>query len=238
MTRSPVAGSDTEIGPETALRATLRMGNASLILGEVRGSEVKSLYEAMEVGTAGNCVMGTIHGASTEAVYKRIVESLGVSPQSFRVTDAVVICSRVSLGGSTVRKRRVTQVSEVIKTGGDKADHSTLFADLILLDRANDTLETTDLLDMGQSTLVGNIARKWGLTIDQALQNIRIRTNIKRTITELGAQKPVLLEAPAVSKASNMYCVLTDQNQAEHGTVDYNEVYDRWLKWYRSTASK
>jgi len=41
------------MSPETALRAALRLGSSSLVLGEVRGLEVKVLYEAMQAGNAG-----------------------------------------------------------------------------------------------------------------------------------------------------------------------------------------
>ncbi len=37
------------MSPETTLRAALRLGSSSLVLGEVRGPEVKVLYEAMQI---------------------------------------------------------------------------------------------------------------------------------------------------------------------------------------------
>jgi type IV secretory pathway ATPase VirB11/archaellum biosynthesis ATPase len=81
---SSVLKSGAEMSPETALRAALRLGSSSLVLGEVRGPEVKVLYEAMQVGKAGNSVIGTIHGSSIENVYEIIVHTLGVPPASFK----------------------------------------------------------------------------------------------------------------------------------------------------------
>jgi type IV secretory pathway ATPase VirB11/archaellum biosynthesis ATPase len=86
--QSSVLKSGAEMSPETALRAALRLGNSALVLGEVRGSEVKVLYEAMQVGKAGNSVIGTIHGSSIENVYERIVHTLGVPPASFKAKDS------------------------------------------------------------------------------------------------------------------------------------------------------
>ncbi|WP_243685339.1 type II/IV secretion system ATPase subunit [Methanosarcina barkeri] len=83
--QSSVLKSGAEMSPETALRAALRLGNSALVLGEVRGEEVKVLYEAMQVGKAGNSVIGTIHGSSTVNVYERIVHTLGVPPASFKL---------------------------------------------------------------------------------------------------------------------------------------------------------
>ena len=45
-------------------------------------------------------MIGTIHGASTNAVYERIVHTLGVPPASFRATDAVIVCSNTRIAGS------------------------------------------------------------------------------------------------------------------------------------------
>ncbi|MCZ7362356.1 MAG: type II/IV secretion system ATPase subunit, partial [Candidatus Methanoperedens sp.] len=134
-TRSAVGGIDAEINPEMALRAALRMGNSTLVLGEVRGQEVKVLYEAMQVGTAGNSVIGTIHGASTGAVFERIVNSLNVPVASFRATDAVVICQNVRISGTMKKKKRVVQIAEV--TGGEwgeRPEADDIFNDIMVFD--------------------------------------------------------------------------------------------------------
>src|SRR3989344_5347907 len=39
----------TEVSAEEGIRTTLRMGDSSLIIGEVRSSEARALYEAMRV---------------------------------------------------------------------------------------------------------------------------------------------------------------------------------------------
>ena len=38
---------------------------------------------------------------------------------------------------------------------------------------SKDKLIATDLLDMGQSQVIENIARKWGISVEKALQNIK-----------------------------------------------------------------
>jgi type IV secretory pathway ATPase VirB11/archaellum biosynthesis ATPase len=83
-----------------------------MALREVREEEVKVLYEAMQVGKAGNSVIGTIPGSSTENVYERIVHTLGVPPASFKVTDAVIICSGIRLEGSMKKLKRVSRIAE------------------------------------------------------------------------------------------------------------------------------
>jgi type IV secretory pathway ATPase VirB11/archaellum biosynthesis ATPase len=166
--QSAIIKSSVEIAPDVALRAALRLGNSSLVIGEVRGPEVAVLYEAMQIGTAGNSVIGTIHGASTKAVYERIVHTLGVPSASFKGTDAVVVCSNTRLGGSMTKTKRVVQVSEVNSTWDDGADHTEVFTDILSFDASIDSLVSTDILDRGQSELIGKVAKKWGISIDAA----------------------------------------------------------------------
>ena len=67
-----------EVSADEGIRTTLRMGDSSLIVGEVRSVEAKALYEAMRVGALANVVAGTIHGDSPYGVFDRVVNDLGV----------------------------------------------------------------------------------------------------------------------------------------------------------------
>jgi flagellar protein FlaI len=238
-TKSAIGGTNIEVNPETALRAALRMGNATLVLGEVRGPEVKVLYEAMQVGASGNSVIGTIHGASTRAVYERIVNSLGVPAASFRATDAVIVAQNVRINGTMKKKKRVIEIAEV--TGGEWEDHpdaDDIFNDIMVFDAAQDKLVAIDILDRGGSELVSKIARKWGMSIDEASLNIKMRAMIKETMASVGLQHPKFLESDMVVKANNTFCLYLDRIQDDKGKVDFQEVYDRWIEWYRDFVEK
>jgi flagellar protein FlaI len=238
-TKSAVGGTNIEVTPETALRAALRMGNATLVLGEVRGPEVKVLYEAMQVGASGNSVIGTIHGASTRAVYERIVNSLGVPAASFRATDAVIVAQNVRISGTMKKKKRVVEIAEV--TGGEWEDHpdaDDIFNDIMVFDATQDKLVATDLLDRGGSQLVSKIAHKWGMSIDEASLNIKMRAMIKETIAKVGLQYPKFVESDMVVKANNSFCLYLDRTQDENGKVDFQVVYDRWIEWYLDFVEK
>ncbi|MFB6168632.1 MAG: ATPase, T2SS/T4P/T4SS family [Haloferacaceae archaeon] len=78
------------VSPVEALRAALRLGEGALVVGEVRGEEAETLYEAMRVGASGSAVLGTVHGDGPEAVRERVVTDLGVPASSFATTDLVV----------------------------------------------------------------------------------------------------------------------------------------------------
>lgn len=238
-TKSAVGGTNIEVNPETALRAALRMGNATLVLGEVRGPEVKVLYEAMQVGAAGNSVIGTIHGASTRAVYERIVNSLGVPASSFRATDAVIVAQNVRISGTMRKKKRVVEIAEV--TGGEWEEHpdaDDIFNDIMVFDASENKLIATDLLDRGGSELVNKIAKKWGMSIDEASLNIKIRAMIKETIAKVGIQHPGFVESDMVIKANNIFCLYLDELQDDSGKVDLHEVYNKWMVWYQDFVEK
>ena len=225
-----------EIEPSVALRASLRLGSSSLVMGEVRGPEVAVLYEAMQVGAAGNSVIGTIHGSSTNAVYERIVNTLEVPAASFKATDAVIVCANTRLSGSMTMKRRVMQVAEVNEKWDETAGK--VFSDILSYNAASDKLLPSDLMDRGQSVLIGKIADKWGISMDEAALNIRMRANIKGKIAEFGLEQPHLLEARNVATANNMFWMLMDREISEPDGIDYQRVYDRWFEWFVSFAGR
>ncbi len=227
------------VDPKTALRTALRLGESVLILGEVRGEETKVLFEAMRVGAAGNVVLGTIHGATTRDVFERIVYDIGVAPTSFKATDIIVIASPIRVGGGMERKRRVVQISEVVKRGwGIEVDPDKIFADIMLYNAEKDELESTDLLDMGQSEIIGRIARDWGMSIEKALENIYLRARIREEIIKYGKRKPALLEAKAVRDANNAFWMLIEESKKEHGSPDYKEIEEKWMEWYKEYVKR
>ena len=227
------------VDPKTALRTALRLGESVLILGEVRGEETKVLFEAMRVGAAGNVVLGTIHGATTRDVFERIVYDIGVAPTSFKATDIVVIAAPIRIGGGMEKKRRVIQISEVIKRGwGKEVDPDKIFADVMAYNAEEDKLEATDLLDMGQSEIIGRIAKEWGISIEEAIENISLRSKIREEMIKYGEENPKLLEAKAVRDANNAFWMLIEESTREYGSPDYKEVGERWMKWYKEYVKR
>jgi type IV secretory pathway ATPase VirB11/archaellum biosynthesis ATPase len=252
--QSSVLKSGAEMSPETALRAALRLGSSSLVLGEVRGPEVKVLYEAMQVGKAGNSVIGTIHGSSVEDVYERIVHTLGVPQASFKTTDAVIICSAIRLEGSMKKIKRVSRIAEVENIQIENPEPAEIFTDIMHYDASQDCLLAGKAFEQGQSELIGKIACKWGISIDRALKSIEIRTKIKEKIAIEGLHKPFLLEADAVSQINNMFWLLTDsmvqskeyskdcedkyKSDLESSSCgDLETLYRQWETWFENFSN-
>jgi flagellar protein FlaI len=223
----------TEVDSTDALRTALRLGESVLILGEVRGVEAKVLFEAMRVGAAGNLIMGTIHGSTTRDVYERVVYDIGVPATSFKAVDAVIIAAPIRCEGGIERKRRVVQISEITKLGWTTTpDPDKIFQNVMLYDTATDELRATDLLDMGQSQVIQSIAKKWGITVEKALENIQLRTDIKTMIVKQSKQHKELLEAATIRDANNMFWMGIEESKQQHGIVDYDEVRKTWMKWF------
>ncbi len=239
ITQPITAGEGSGIDPATALRTALRLGESVLILGEVRGEETKVLFEAMRVGAAGNVVLGTIHGATTRDVFERIVYDIGVPATSFKATDIVVIAAPIRIGGGMEKKRRVVQISEVIKAGwGKDVDPDKIFADIMIYNTEKDVLEATDLLDMGQSEIIGKIAKDWGISIEEALENISLRAKIKEEMVKYGRENEAVLEAESVRDANNAYWMLLEESKNEHGKPDYKEIWEKWKKWFKEYVKR
>jgi type IV secretory pathway ATPase VirB11/archaellum biosynthesis ATPase len=108
----------SEVPADEGIRTTLRLGDSALIVGEVRSTEAKALYEAMRVGALANVVAGTIHGDSPYGVFDRVVNDLNVPRTSFKATDIIVVANPVKSADGLHKYRRVTQITEVRKDWG------------------------------------------------------------------------------------------------------------------------
>jgi len=237
--QSSVSSSDVELRAEDALRAALRLGESVLVIGEVRGPEVKTLYEAMRVGAAGNSVMGTIHGATARDVFERVVYDLGVTPNSFKATDVIVVAAPIRLRGSSTRARRLVQITEVQKGWRNDPVAEDGFENLMYYDHADDELEPTRALREQKSELLLSIARKWGTAPREVVRNLELRAKIQEALVGVAArlQKPRLLEADFVVRSDLTWHALFEE-QLKHGRVNYHGLLRRWRAWLLDVAGE
>jgi type IV secretory pathway ATPase VirB11/archaellum biosynthesis ATPase len=138
-------GDGPSVAPDAALRTALRLGDGALVVGEVRGEEARTLFEAMRVGAGDGAVLGTVHGEGARAVRERVVADLGVAPTAFAATDLVATVGRAGPEGG----RRLLAVEEVSEDG--EAFES-------LFERTPAGLEPTGRIDRGESRLVAGLA--------------------------------------------------------------------------------
>mgnify|MGYP000265357163 CR=1 FL=1 len=146
---------ETGPSPEECLRTALRLGEGALVVGEIRGEEAATLYEAMRVGASDGAVLGTIHGDGGPDVRERVVSDLGVPESSFAVTDLLVSLEVHETDDG--RQRRVRTVEEVRGPAGSGGpDASVSFAPLF--ERTEDGLVSTGRLGRGNSRLLETLA--------------------------------------------------------------------------------
>ncbi|QLH74014.1 MAG: type II/IV secretion system ATPase subunit [Methanomassiliicoccales archaeon] len=157
-----------EEASEDALRVSLRLGESALVLGEVRGSEARTLYESMRTGKAGSSVLGTIHGDSARSVYERAVHDLGVAPEAFSATDFIATLGLIRPNGAQKQERRLVELAEVRKSSGPGE-----FEQLLHSQRGSFALS------LERSEVVEKIAKDWGITYQQALDNIKLRAQMR-----------------------------------------------------------
>lgn len=236
--RSVITMVETELPAEEALRVSLRLGDSCLIIGEVRSKEALALYEAMRIGAMANVVAGTIHGDSAFGLFDRVVNDLKVPPTSFKATDLVVINNSLKSADGLRAFRRTVEITEVRKHWEHDPAKEKGFINLMEYNAKTDQLEPTPTLLAGESELINSIARRvkeWRGEWEAVWNNITLRANVLKTIGDLSIKtnNPELVEAQTVVLSNNMFHIFTEQVKKETGALDTDEVYKRWLNWFK-----
>ena len=240
---SALVKGSSEISASDGIRATLRLGDSSLIVGEVRSQEAVALYEAMRVGGAANVVAGTIHGDSPYGVYDRVVNDIGVPNTSFKATDIIIVATPIKSADGLHRFRRITQITEVRKHWEKDPMLEGGFVDLMRYDSKTDQLEPTSELINGESDVLKMIAAnisEFAGNWDAMWQNIELRAKIKEALVKIANQMKdvTLLEAPFVIKCNDRMHLLTEKVKAETGVMDPKRIYFEWESWLRREVKK
>jgi flagellar protein FlaI len=227
-----VSKTETEVAPEEALRTALRLGDSALLLGEVRSTEAKVLYEAMRVGAAGNVVMGTIHADSAYSVWDRVVNDLGVPTTSFKATDLVIVARPIRFKGSLKRNRRVVEITEIKKHWNTDPSREGGLLPLMQYDATTDSLELQED-NLKESDLLKRIQKTSGLSVNDIWDEIRLRGNAKLYLVEKKNELdlPNLIESENTTRATNKVLLLKEELIAELGKIDYEELINRYKKW-------
>ena len=234
--RSALLKTTTEVSADDGIRTSLRLGDSSLIIGEVRSVEAKALYEAMRVGALANVVAGTIHGASPYGVFDRVVNDLGVPATSFKATDIIVITNPIKSPDGLHSWKRVVQVTEIRKHWKNDPQQEKGFVDLMRYNVDTDELEPTDDLINGDSEVIKEIAanvKGWAGNWDAIYDNILLRAKIKEEIVKVAENtgKPELLEAPFNVLSNNAFHEISEKVIQETGLPLSDKVFPLWKKW-------
>ncbi len=233
--RPGILESSNEISAEDGIRTSLRLGDSSLIVGEIRSTEAKALYEAMRVGALANVVAGTVHGSSPYAVFDRIVNDLGVPITSFKATDIIVVVNPVKTPDGLHSNRRVVQVSEVRKHWTKDPLVEGGFRDLLKFNVEKDELEASDDLINGDSEIIKEIAsgvKGWAGNWDNVYDNIVLRGKVKQELVDISKKlkREDLLEAKFCLIANTLFHEISDEVTREVGVPLAKRVFPEWRK--------
>ncbi len=235
---SALTRGSTEVSADEGIRTTLRLGDSSLIVGEVRSVEAKALYEAMRVGALANTVAGTIHGDSPYGVFDRVVNDLGVPRTSFKATDIIVVANPVRSPDGLHRFRRVTQITEVRKHWENDPMTEGGFVDLFKYDAITDTLQPTSDLLNGDSEIIKSIAgsvREWAGNWDAVWDNITLRARIKQALVDTAKKinRMDILEAPFIIASNDQFHLISEQIREQTGKLDSEQIFFAWNDWFQ-----
>ncbi len=233
-TRPPLGGvSESEVSAEDALRTALRLGDSVLIVGEVRSTEARALYEAMRVGAVGNVVMGTIHGEGAYSIWDRVVNDLEVPTTSFKATDFCVVSAPIRFKGSLKRNRRLIEVTEVLKTWQTDPGKENGFLDWLKFDANKDKLDLFQDAIKEKSEWLQKVKKMRGLGFDDVWAEISSRGATKQYLVDQKSKFdiPRLLEAEYAMRAHNKYLLFSEKQREELGGADYKTLLPEWKKW-------
>jgi len=233
--RSSLTETSNEVTAEEGIRTSLRLGDSSLIVGEIRSNEAKALYEAMRVGALANVVAGTVHGNSPYGVFDRIVNDLQVPITSFKATDLVLVANPVKSPDGLHSARRVVQLTEVRKHWTKDPLEEKGFVDLVNYNVEKDELEPSDELINGNSEVIKAIAsgvKGWAGNWDAVYDNIILRGMVKQEQVELAHRlnRPELLEANFSLLANTLFHNISEEVTKELGFPDSKIVFPKWKK--------
>jgi len=154
-----------EITQFDLLRAALRQRPDIIIVGETRGREAYTLFQAMATGHGG---FSSIHADSVAATLNRLTSAPMDIPRVLigYTLDAILLQLKLNIGGRSVR--RVLQISEIAgldeKTG-----------EILLNDVFNWNPSTDRHVYSGRSILFNKIGERYGQSPDQIAYELNKR---------------------------------------------------------------
>jgi len=151
------------------LKASLRQRPDYIIVGEIRGSEAYTLFQAVSTGHLG---MSTVHAESVEStVYRLESAPMNIPRTLIAGIDIILVLKRMDIAGKPGRKTIST--SEIV--GLDPRSGEILTNEVYHYNAAEDAFDYT-----GRSYIIEKIAEKTGITLEQANEEIERRKKIIR----------------------------------------------------------
>jgi flagellar protein FlaI len=160
------------------LKAAVRQRPDYLIVGEVRGEEAYTLFQAMATGHLG---MGTIHGESASSVIHRLgSEPMNIPKPLLTMIDAITVQLRTEVDGKPTRRTRA--VTEIV--GLDPKTRELLTNEVYQWDARHDTFEYS-----GHSHILEEKMKRKGLNEEEVLEELNKRKTVLDWMVKQGIRK-------------------------------------------------
>jgi flagellar protein FlaI len=160
------------------LESALRQRPEYLLVGEVRGAEALTLFQAMATGHA---VYSTMHADSVpSAIYRLENEPINVPRMMLQTLDIVLIQGQARVGGKMVR--RIKEISELV--GFDPDTKEILSNTVFQWDPVGDKH-----VYLGKSYILEQVMQARNLTEEQLLQEWRQRVEVLDWMVRSGVRR-------------------------------------------------
>jgi flagellar protein FlaI len=167
VTREALADGGNAITMFDLLKAAMRQRPEFILVGEVRGPEAQTLFQAMNTG---HTTFSTMHAGSVDAAIHRLEsEPLNVPRNMIQALNIISVQGLIFSG--TERFRRVQEIVEI--AGIDPSTGNLRVNNVFVYDPVRDLLNFT-----GRSQIYADIAEKRGWTRDQLESEISTRKKI------------------------------------------------------------
>ncbi len=154
-----------EINQYDLLRAALRQRPDVIIVGETRGREAYTLFQAMATGHGG---YSSIHADSVEATLTRLASAPMDIPTQLIANTLDIITLQIKLKVKDRSVRRVIQVSEIV--GLDESANKVKTHEFFKWDPITDTHRCS-----GNSVVLNKIKERLGESTEKINEELRIR---------------------------------------------------------------
>ena len=156
------------------LVAALRQRPEYVIVGEVRGVEAFTLFQAISVGHAS---MSTIHAGSIPELLHRVEnEPMNIPRVLFQALDAVAFPAQVVVDNNRVR--RIMSVTEILDV--DAATNELLTNEVFRWEPSNDSFQF-----LGRSFVLEHIGERVGRTVESLQDELRKKSHYLELMDQL-----------------------------------------------------
>jgi flagellar protein FlaI len=157
------------------LKAAVRQRPDYIIVGEVRGEEAYTLFQAMATGHLGMC---TIHAESAEAVINRLEsEPMNIPKPLIAMTNIILVMERTEVKGKPARRVRIATEIKGLETKTNEILTEEVF-------RWNPKFDK--FATAGNSPLLEKLMNKMSLTEEDIKHELKSRKTVLEWMVQQG----------------------------------------------------